>query len=134
MKRDVSHCRSKQPGYRQMYKHMRDLGYEFKVDATGTKRRLMGLARLGYSLSEIGREIGSTQQNLSVLLHKRKHVYRETRDKIAALADELSMTTNTAPYSERTRQHAIECGYPSLWAWDDNDIDNPEATPTGVRR
>lgn len=122
--------RSKTPKYRAMYSNMKDLGYEFLIDATGTKRRLQGLMCLGYSLTEIGRRVGMTQQSLSNLMHERKHVYRETRDKIAAVCDELCMTPNVSRTAVRTRIDAERRGYPSLLSWD--DIDN-DPWPVGVK-
>lgn len=126
--------RSKTPKYRAMYAGMRELGYEFLIDATGVRRRLEALQCLGWSLTEVGERIGKNQQNMSKLAIGHQRVYRETYAKVCEVYDELSMTPNTTRYSERTRALARSRGYVPPLCWDSTDIDDPAATPRGVRK
>lgn len=126
--------KSKTPGYRSKYSNMKKLGYEFTVDVTGTRRRLEALQCIGWSLTEIGERIGMVQQNMSKLANGRKRIYMTTRDKVAAVYDELSMTPNDTRYSERTRLHAKARGFAPPLSWDSSDIDDPSATPRGLRK
>lgn len=126
--------RSKTPKYRAMYAGMKQLGYEFLIDATGVRRRLEALQCLGWSLTEVGERIGKNQQNMSKLATGHQRVYRETYAKVCAVYDELSMTPNTTRYAERTRALARSRGYVPPLAWDGQDIDDVNATPKGVRR
>jgi hypothetical protein len=60
------------------------------VDATGTRRRIQALARIGWSSVEIGRRVGVECARVSYLT-ARKTVHLSTAQRIAALYDELSM-------------------------------------------
>ena len=131
MTRDLSRYKSRQKGYRNRYDTMRELGYEFTVDATSTRRRLEALQAIGWSLTEIGKMVGKNQQNMSKLATGNGRVYMRTRDAIAAVYDELSMRPNTTRYSARTRELAKARGYAAPLAWD--DIDN-DTEPKGMRK
>ena len=114
--------------YRTRYEQLRELGHEFTVDATVTRRRLEALQCMGWSLREIGERVGTTQQSLSEMGREgkfgRKRVLLRTERAIAEVYAELHMTPNDTPYSARTRLYAKKRGYAAPLAWDDiTDLD-----------
>lgn len=92
-------------------------------DVTGTVRRLQALAAIGWSLREVGRRLGISPQTLRGLMCQERCT-TATRDKVAALYDELSMIVGGNP---RTVTWAAKRGFAPPLAWD--DIDDPAATP-----
>lgn len=104
-------------------------------DATGTRRRLQGLAAIGWSLEDVSKASGLTASGLSKIRYG-------THDGVAATTA-LAVRKATKELAKRTppmgknaeivRSHAMANKWPSLWAWDD-DIDDPEATPKGAKR
>lgn len=95
------------------------------VDATGTWRRLHALIALGYPQTWLARELGLGR----ALQLNRERVTVRNAEKVAALYDRLSMTPGP---SERTRVMAWRKGYLPPLAWDDEDLDDPDAWP-GLR-
>lgn len=114
------------------YEHRRTVrayitkGQPLVVDATGTRRRIRALMRIGWSLHEQARRLGVAVQSLSRTHRQRDHVLLSTAQKVAALYDELSMTPGTCV---RARNHAERRNWPPPLAWDDDEIDDPAAQP-----
>ena len=111
-----------------------DLAPGAKVDSTGTTRRLQALVAMGWSQSELARRLGMLASNLGPIVHGRRGVTQATADAVRALYDELWSTP--APPSGRhgavptkTRNYAARMGWVSPLAWDDDTIDDPDATP-----
>jgi hypothetical protein len=113
------------------------LGGKAVVDATGTRRRLQALVASGWSQSKLGLAMGMSPQNFSAMF-KRDRVHADTAREIRALYDRL---WNTAPPEEewrdkiaanRSRNYAAARGWARPMAWDDDTIDDPNATPEGI--
>lgn len=105
-----------------------------KVDPTGTGRRLQALVTLGWSIGRISTETGLDRQCLDAAVHF-QGITAATRDAVARAYDRL---WNQAPpqtnqreriaYS-RSRRRATLNGWAPPMAWDDDTIDDPQATP-----
>lgn len=111
-----------------------DLAPGAKVDSTGTTRRLQALVVMGWSQSQLAARLGMLGSNLGPVIHGRRGVTQATADAVRALYDELWSTP--APPSGRhgavpikTRNYATRMGWVGPLAWDDDSIDDPDATP-----
>lgn len=119
-------CRKAHAANRRAYRIRRYLNRGgFMVDATGTHRRLQGLAAIGWSSREIAARLGVTPQTLR-RLHLQAHCWSSTRDRVAAVYDELSMTPGG---NVRTVTWARKRGWVVPLGWNDEEIDDPAALP-----
>lgn len=100
------------------------------VDATGTIRRLQALVAIGHPQNQLAERLGLTPGNFGRTLHTPQCTARRARE-IAALFAELE--TVPGP-SELARKRAARLGWPLPFQWDDDAIDDPDATPESVRR
>lgn len=100
------------------------------VDATGSRRRLQALAVMGWSTRRIAAHLGNLDAQTYQFIQsgRNRTIRRRTAEAIAGLYDEL--WDKPGP-SDRTRSHALRKGWVPPLAWDDEEIDRPEATPHG---
>jgi hypothetical protein len=110
--------------YRVAYDYLTG-GQRMLIDATGTRRRVRALVRIGWPLSHLATRLGVSVQNVCAYTH-RVQVRQSTALKVAALYDELSMLPGP---SSSALIRARSKGWPPPLAWDDEDIDNPAARP-----
>ena len=96
------------------------------VDPCGTVLRLRALVAIGYTQTDLASRIGWTVHNLSHVVLGRSAVWVETRDKVAALYDELAMIPGP---SNRSRLHAQRRGWLPPLALDDDRLDDPDYVP-----
>lgn len=97
------------------------------VDATGTRRRLQALIAIGYPLINIANATGHLSWNLGRITSGHYQIVRPaTAKSIARLYRAWATTPGTC---NRSRRRAQQAGWVGPLAWDDNDIDNPAATP-----
>jgi hypothetical protein len=123
-------CRKAHAAVRQLYRRRRYLHRQpFMVPAVGTQRRLQALAAIGWSSLAIADRLGVTPQTLR-RLHGQRQCWTATRDKIAALYDELSMTPGG---NRRAATWAAKRGWSVPLSWDDDEIDDPAAVPHNPR-
>jgi transcriptional regulator with XRE-family HTH domain len=107
------------------------------IDATGTRRRLQALAALGWSARAIAERFGYSEVTVSGWF-RANLVSRRTVARIRGWYDELSMTppptrTRAERYSVgTTRGRARAAGWHPPLAWDDDLIDDPNASPEPV--
>lgn len=119
-------CRAAQADYQRHYRtRMYLAGGPMLVDATGTRRRLQALARIGWSWGLIGGELGVTGSAVSAWTREPK-VHRATADRVARIYDELSMVPGR---SVKTAGRARAKDWPPPLGWDDDEIDDPAARP-----
>lgn len=97
------------------------------VPAIGAVRRIRALQAMGWPLSAIG----NTQQMASDIVRQHATVTARKWQIIAAAYDRMAMTKGP---SDRTRALAHRNGWPVPLCWDDDEIDNPNATPERRRR
>ena len=97
-----------------------------RVDGTGTTRRLRALMAIGYSGKQIGDRLDITTANLWPLVRGREKVHAATARKVADLYDQLwDQPGNRAKSINLARAR----GWALPLAWDDDEIDDPTATP-----
>lgn len=97
------------------------------VPILGTQRRLRALAALGWSWQSLAEQAGMEKRCLQRLATgERPRVQPSTHDRIVALYERLSMTVGP---SSATRGYAQRHGWMPPLAWDDDEIDDPAASP-----
>lgn len=100
-----------------------------RIDSTGTARRLQALVAIGYTQTYLWDRItgDAKRQNMAyVIRQQRPTVNAQTARKVAELYNKLSMTPGP---SERARRKAAYYGWAPPLAWDEDEIDSPEAHP-----
>lgn len=102
-----------------------DLAPHALIDATGTRRRLQALVAAGNTQTALAAALGMTPGNFAALL-TRTRVTRATADAVRALYDTAWNPTHP---NQRAQNHARRRGWPPPLAWDDDEIDDPTATP-----
>lgn len=97
------------------------------IDATGARRRLQALAAIGWPHREIADRLGGDFSNVRNLQSGATPKIRQvTADKVRDLYDEL---WNQPGPSKRAATIARGKGWAVPLAWDDDEIDDPQATP-----
>lgn len=110
------------------------LGRRVAVDGVGTRRRLRALMAIGWHMSELARRLGRSPTNFTEVVNGRRPVCAGTAVAVRALYDELSMTppVQDTPWGRaraaRARNWARCNGWLPPLAWDDESIDDPDAT------
>jgi hypothetical protein len=110
------------------------LGSKALVDATGPQRRLQALVAVGYSQASLGRRLGITPQNFTATMNAAR-LTAATARAVRALYDELwNVPPDESEHRQRisvsrARNTARANGWPPPMAWDDDQIDNPDAGP-----
>ena len=100
------------------------------VDATGTRRRLQALMRIGWPQRILAARLGRSIQAVSFLLQQ-PVVTRRTRDDVRALYRELAGQLGPSRTGQRaTAVRAAARGFLGPAAWNDDTIDDPAALPT----
>ncbi len=100
------------------------------VDQTGSRRRAEALMCMGWPAIYLADRLGISRSGFNAWIHKGR-IMRPAADKIAALYDELSLTTGPSP---RARMWAERRGWAPPIAWDDDTIDDPTAAPACWKR
>lgn len=102
----------------------------WRRDATGARRRVQVLGRLGWSQDRIAAAANVDRKVISeVAAGAVRQVYPTTDDGIRTAYDQLSMRPGPSAVA---RRHAVTKGWAPPLAWD--DIDDPTETPnTGAR-
>lgn len=102
------------------------------VDPTGARRRIQALMALGWSTTRIAHHAGVNRSTIAnVLAGKPPHA--EVRDRIIAAYERLqhhrpeARTEAEARAIARTLNRAAKAGWAPPAAWDEEDLDNPEA-------
>ena len=96
-----------------------------KVDATGSRRRLQALMRIGWTQTELAARLGVSWQEI-YRIRQQVLLLPATAQKVAALYDELSMLPGP---SKLTAQRSARKGWPPPLAFDDDTIDDPTVGP-----
>lgn len=109
------------------------------MPAIGTKRRLQALVANGWPQTWLATRIGWTSANFNQLVKDdRPNVNARTHHAVTTLYNELwnqQPPTDTTDQQRRVtiaRTTARKHGYVPPLAWDDDTIDNPDATPAGI--
>lgn len=105
------------------------------TDGTGTRRRLQALMTLGWSQTRLAAALDYQTRNFGHLINGTRGVTVATAHAVRALYDNLWDQAPTianhweAGGSNRARKYATERGWVPPMAWDDDTIDDPNATP-----
>ncbi len=102
------------------------------IDATGTRRRIQALVRMGYSYAAIGEEAGVCEASINRCT-SRVTAGVARRIAIAFKGMQMRQPPDT-PYTRRNQNYAAKKGWPPPFAWNEDEIDDPEAKPHCVRR
>lgn len=101
------------------------------VDRSGTQRRLRALIALGWTARHLTRTLHMSTRTMGLLTADTGTAVRaSTRTAVAALYDDLALTI-PAPSRSTTvaKRIARRNGWVPPLAWDDDTIDDPQATP-----
>lgn len=102
------------------------------VDPTGTTRRLQALMALGWPGAHLVERLGWSHRTLWVLTASPGPIRAATRDDVLELYRELSsQTPEPSKWVTLRRRLSRERGWAPPAAWDDDEIDEPGATPYG---
>ena len=104
-----------------------------RVDAAGTRRRLQGLAVMGWSLQAVSAGVGLSHRTLeSIRIGRVRQVRTSTAQAVSAATRHLMlMPAPTGPDGAQVRTRAVAAGWVAVAAWD--AIDDPEACPEDIR-
>lgn len=95
------------------------------VPSLGTHRRLQALRAVGYTPNHIAAELGITKQAVQQWAN-----HPQVRATTALKVDELFQRLHMIPGpSKRSRQYAKRMGWPPPLAWNEGEIDDPDAQP-----
>jgi hypothetical protein len=128
-------CRQANTDYQYWRRHQHAAGRPMPfghVDATGMVRRMQALACMGWSFQTTAKRAGLGRGRD---IAARATVTRATADAVAAAYEEMWATPpRPATREERivvakTKARAFREGWAPPLAWDDDDIDNPDARP-----
>lgn len=95
------------------------------LPSIGVHRRIQALSRIGYSCEDVGAELGVTETYVYQLLN-RKMVTNRVHAKVDEVYQRLSVKPGTRV---RIKWKARREGWPPPLAWDDDNIDDPNAEP-----
>lgn len=99
------------------------------VDATGTRRRMQALAAIGWTFSELSARLGCDRTQVHHWTTTAR-VTQETAATARRLYDELwNVEPPECMGATRNRSMAASKGWAPPLAWDDDEIDDPAATP-----
>jgi hypothetical protein len=111
-----------------------DLGATVNVDGTGARRRLQALARIGWSVSALARQADIDPQSLYGAMRGQPVIAR-THQAVVALYERLwDQPVVGRDHAEkvaisRTINRARREGWAPPLAWDDENLDDPNAQP-----
>lgn len=113
------------------------LGRRRTVPSRGTARRVQALVALGWTFSDLARQVGYSHDQLRKWAHQTDTmILASSAATVDALYRRLCMTP--APHATRTQKRNVgyaravarRHGWVTALAWDDDTIDDPEAEPS----
>jgi transcriptional regulator with XRE-family HTH domain len=111
-----------------------------RVNALGTQRRLQALIAAGWTQTALAERLGMTPSNFGAML-QRPNVSADTARAVVRLYDDLwdepppTGTPRADAIARQARKYAERRRWAPPLAWDDDAIDDPQATPAeGWRR
>lgn len=100
------------------------------VDATGARRRIQALARIGWSSRRVAERVGCSHRTLqNISAGQTEWISPRMAGRISAVYDELWATPGP---DKGVASKARTLGHAPPLAWDDDTIDDPAARPEGV--
>jgi transcriptional regulator with XRE-family HTH domain len=121
-------CRAAVTRAEKAYRLNRMHNGDREIDATGTRRRILALGTIGWSQREIAAQSGLTQRTIGRLATAVvTSVHTDTAAAIRTTFARLEMTPG--PGGMHVTRAAINSGGLPPLAWDEDSIDDPDATP-----
>lgn len=111
-----------------------DLADGARTSSTGTRRRLQALVHQGWSIARLAQQLDANRQRLDRILHDGETTVA-THRAVVELYDRLwdqappQHDQRTRIAYSRARRYASDRGWVGPLAWDDETIDDPDATP-----
>lgn len=112
------------------------------ISSVGATRRVQALQTLGWTLAKLNGHLGNLSDGnghlRGIASGNANHVHVAYHRRICALYEQLwDCLPEPASYHERaaitsTKRRAAARGWAPPLAWDDDTIDDPDATPTGL--
>lgn len=105
-----------------------------RVDATGSHRRLQALVAVGWSQRRLAERLGISPANFGTMMRRPRVLASKARS-IRDLYEELWDTVPECQSTQerlavvRARAFAVARGWAPPMAWNEEDIDNPDAAP-----
>lgn len=116
--------------YQLNWRHSSGYTTVAKVDKTGTVRRLQALIRMGHMPKDIAADLGWLPSRISDILNNRHPGIRpHTHDQVKIYYDKMCMIRGNSP---KTMRWAIRNNWAPPLAWDEDNIDDPNAEPQGM--
>ena len=112
-----------------------DLADGVAIDGTGTARRLQALVAVGWSHGQLARRLGVAPANFVPKIHGTNQVTVATARAVRELYADLwnrqpnATTPRQRAAITRAKAYAATHGWAPPAAWDDDEIDDPAATP-----
>jgi hypothetical protein len=100
--------------------------------AIGSTRRMQALVAIGYTQTYLAERVGMSRSSSTDVFHGRRLCVTARRARlIVSLYDELSTMppVDDSRWVRCSRERAIQLGWADPFAWEDDDIDNPDAAP-----
>lgn len=110
------------------------------VDGTGTRRRLQALIAIGWSGPRLAAKLGQRNGNFWTMMMVNNQVTAKTAAAVRALYSQLWDQTPPANNGferrsvAQSKYRAEQAGWAPPAAWDDAQLDDPSAQPSGHRR
>lgn len=99
------------------------------IDSIGARRRVHALAWMAWPAAEVAARAGTTVGSLQSTIVPGHRISVALHMRLAAVYDELSEIPGPSP---RVAARARTRGFAPPAAWDDDTIDDPSASPSGV--
>lgn len=125
-------CRLARNAYERQRLNARIRGVPGFAPSVGLQRRMRALCAIGYTQRDLARRLGITLSGVTRLVAgggMERGTHWQLHRRIVRLYDQLSMTPGP---SDLARIRAAGKGWPPPLAWDDDQLDDPAATPTGM--
>lgn len=119
-------CRLARRRYLKRWRYDRAQGNLRRYPVVGYRRRFEALQALGWPTKQLAEMLACHPANLWRRVARQKAVDAAQWQTMADLYDRLSMTLGP---SQRARDHAARMGYSPPLAWDEGDLDRPDARP-----
>lgn len=124
-------CRVAHANAQHAYRHGQSWRENDHAPSIGVRRRLQALAAIGWSANDLAPLLGMSADYVAKIRADERHalIRRCTFDAVARVYDQLWDRPRTDSDGHRTSTQARGLGYVIPLAWDDDELDDPDARP-----
>lgn len=119
-------CQSAKYRYEKRRHRDAQLGRPRRIPAIGAQRRVQALMVMGWTARAIADAGGWLNAENIVQILSRRELLRSKADRVARVYDQLSGRVGP---SQHVRRRSLAKGWAPPVAWDDDELDDPEAIP-----